>query len=262
MATVRETVIGLATSGAHDLTINRLFIVFCSVARTNYKYSAVKVPGNEGNTLLGRPDGEIVTVDCASLADALVELINENFDDKAQRVQVSEADAFATQERSRCFDTAIVGNIRLPGGTFGQTGRCVFSQHYFVETGAQTRMYLDPCMFGTYAKQQDAVSWKFNGGVIKGQQIVKFVQEEPSLVLIRTPLTAGAPPPGFNSSFIIFKKTDFKTDQLRAMEGRVAATQKYRWNDQTYQDNAAGALAQINKVLKDQAGINTPWVIA
>lgn len=261
MATVRETVIGLATSGGHDLTINRLFIVFCSVARTNYKYSAVKIPGNEGNTLLGRPDGEIVTVDCASLADALVELLNENFEDKAQRVQVSEANAFATQARSRCFDTAIVGNVRLPGGTFGQTGRCVFSQHYFVETGAQTRMFLDPCMFGTYAKQQDAVSWTFDGGVIKGHEIVKFVQEDPNLVLIRTPLTAGAPPPGFNSSFVIFKKSDFKTDHLRAMEGRVAAMQNYRWNDTTYQNNAGAALAQINKVLKDQAGINTPWVI-
>ena len=66
---VKEKLVAECTAGGHALESRRLFILFCAHARINYRYSAVKLKGSEGNTLLGRPKDEIVTVDCAAVAD-------------------------------------------------------------------------------------------------------------------------------------------------------------------------------------------------
>jgi hypothetical protein len=255
--TVKNKIIADATAGERELSVRRLFIVFSAQARKSYRYSATKVAGSEGNTLLARPENEIVTVDCASLADALVELLNETFpSETASREGVNNGgDGFATQQGSRCFDTAIVGNIRKPKESWAMTSRCVFRDHFFVETGSQTRWYLDPCMFTTYSTKNEVMSWKFENGGGPFNSFVKRVAGDPTQVLIRTPLDDPSPKPaGFTSGNVVFSAADFKSDELSALNGKRLNPS---WSDSKYETNAAAALAKINKLLREKAGINT-----
>ena len=256
MVTVRERINADVTEGGNAVSIRRLFMRFSLLARKNYQYNATAIPGSGANTLLGRPENEIVTVDCAALAGALVILINEHFPDGAKMVSVSHGDGFATQAGSRCFDAAIVGNVRKPAESWAATSRCVFNSHFFVETGTETRWYLDPCMFTTYAAMDEVKSWKFIGSGGGFSSIVKRVMEDPSLILVRTPGPPVPPAPGFNSGFIVFTTDDFTPEECNAMKGRLANP---GWSAEHYKARSEAALATINKRLKDRAGIKAPW---
>ena len=257
--TVKEKVIADTIAGDHALSARRLFIVFSALARRNYRYSATKIKGNEGNTLLDRPEDEIVTVDCASLADAFVLLLNEVLEDEnAERVEVFHAMTFATKEGSRCFDTNIVGNVRMPGGRWSDTSRCVFKYHYFVASGTQTRMYFDPCMFTTYSTMDEVMSWKLEEGGGKFNNIIRRVQSDPTRVLIRVPPSyTGTMPPGFNSGLIIFKKSDFKKDEYTALWGK--RVRPSNWSVDKYESKAQAALSRVNKLLREKAGVSAAW---
>ena len=257
MSTVRETVIADARRGARELTARRLFITFSAHARKSYIYAATKIAGNEGNTLLDRPEEEIVTVDCASLADAFIELLNDNFEDEnAERVKVSHGHGFATPAGSRCFDTEVVGNIRKAGETWAMTKRCVFNDHYFVASGNQTRMYFDPCMFTTYSRKEEAISWRFETGLLN---MVKRIEGNPSILLVRLPTTyAGAMPKGFNSGFIAFRTSDLKKDEYGALWGRGNIPKG--WNDTKYQSKKGAAVSRVNKLLLG-AGVIGKWTL-
>jgi len=252
--TVRESVISVATHGAKALTLSRIFIAFAAHARKSYQYNAVKLVGSEGHTLLDRDENEIVTVDCASLADALKILLNELFpDQEAKTVKVHNGiDGFATSAASRCFDTAIVGNVRRPGETFAQTSRCVFMDHYFVATGDQTRQFLDPCMFTGYSTMNEVRAWNFEGGGGQFSSIVKKVQEDPRQLLIRIPQShPGVKPKGFNSAFIIFQASDFKADEYKALWGFA----KSGWKQAKFDTQKQAALDRINRLLSERAGV-------
>ncbi len=258
MPTVKEKIIADATAGGKELNARRLFIVFSAIARKNYKYSATKIKGNEGNTLLARPDSEVVTVDCASLADALVLLLNDLLDDSsAELVNVFSGMGFATQQSSRCFDTRVTGNIRTPSGQWGDTSRCVFNQHYFVASGRETRMLFDPCMFTTYSSMEEVKSWTFVDGGGKFNSIIKTVTGDQNTVLIRLPPNyTGQKPIGFESGFIIFNKNDFSKDEFKALQG---ARNNPQWTREKYNTKAEGALAKVNKLLNEKAGITGAW---
>ena len=260
MPTMRETVIGLAGAGNGALTVRRLFVEFCFFARKKYIYSATKVRGAEGHTLPGRSDAEIVTVDCAGLADALVILLNENFAGEARRVEVIEMDGFATAPHSQCFDPNVVGNVRKPGGTYAETGRCVFMSHYFVETAGDIRLFLDPCLFTGYAKKADAVAWALESGGVRREEIIKFVVGDKNVVLVRVPNEVPAPI-GFAGGFIIFKRSDFSPEELGATLGRIAARQKFGWSDEAFKLHETAALDRINKLLREKAGVPQQWVL-
>jgi hypothetical protein len=258
MATVREKVIADASRGEKQLSARRLFVTFCAHARRSYKYSATKIKGNEGSTLLARPEAEIVTVDCASLADAFVELLNESFqNERATRVEVGHGNGFATPAGSRCFDTEVLGNIRKPAEGWGETKRCVFSKHYFVESGSQTRTFYDPCMFTTYSTLDEPKSWLFETGLM---DMVKRVQGKPTVLLIRLPTTYQKPmPKGFASGFIEFQTSDMTKDEYAALWGRKSMPRG--WNDAKYDRNKAAAVDKVNKLLRERAGVNATWSI-
>ena len=260
MPTVQESILQNARAGERELSVRRLFIVFSAHAHRNYQYSATKIAGNEGHTLLSRPDNEIVTVDCASLADALVELLNIAIGDgTAKRAKVSHGGGFATAARSRCFDVAVQGNIRMPGQTWGETGRCVFSEHYFVETGADTRWYLDPCMFTSYSTTAEVMSWKLYSGGGPFSSCVKRVDGDPSQVLLRVPPADTAPKPtGFESGLVNFKASDFKSDALLALRGHRENPQ---WSESKFKTHRDAAMATINKLLRERAGVNADWSV-
>ena len=257
--TVKENILAQCTAGGHALSARRLFILFAAHARTSYQYSAVKLKGSEGNTLLARPKDEIVTVDCAALADAFVDLVNGCIEgENAARVMVKHGgEGFATQASSRCFDTNIGGNIRKPAETWAATGRCVFMEHYFVETGSDTRMLYDPCMFTTYSNKDEVMSWKFQSGGATFSSIVKRVIGDPSLLLVRVPPDDPSPKPrGFESGMILFKASDLKKDEHSALWGR---RENKSWSDAQFETNKNAALVSINKLLKDRAGVTTGW---
>jgi len=257
--TVEEKVLADAGAGGHALTARRLFIVFCALAFRNYQYSATKVVGSEGSTLLARPEDEIVTVDCASLADAFVELVNKTIPtEKAERVDVVTGDGFATRKGGRCFDARVVGNVRMPGGTWAETGRCVFREHYFVVSGSGERMHYDPCMFTTYGTKAEVMDWKFESGGGAFNSIVKKIVGDPTRLLLRLPPNyTGAKPPGFNSGMIIFKTSDFKKNEYAALAGRRLKPAK--WSDDDYAGHAADAMSRINTLLRDKAGVAGSW---
>jgi hypothetical protein len=259
MATVREWVIQQASAGEHAINARRLFLCFSAHARKNYSYSAVKITGNEGSTLLDRDVNENVTVDCASLADALVELINEQLkDEKAETVSEAHGMGFATKQRSDCFDQQVKGNIRTPGGTYAETGRCVFSSHYFVSTGAQTRMLFDPCMFTAYSTRSEVKNWTFEDAGGPFYHKVKFINQSRTQVLVRIPDGHPAPaPPGFSGGWVLFNSASFKSDDLKAFKGKRTSN----WSDEKYARKADAACARINKLLSEQAGVQTAMVI-
>lgn len=252
MPTVREKLMADATAGGGALSVRRLFILFSAHARQAYSYSATKLKGSEGNTLLGRPAAENVTVDCASVAEALAQLLTEAIQgENAKTVSVGYGSSFATAEQSRCFDPRVVGNVRLPAGTWGQTGRCVFAKHFFVETGSGTRWFLDPCMFTSYTTADEAMSWKFLDGGGSFYGLVKRVVGKPELVLIRLPAGCAAPT-GFASGFVLFSSSDFPREQLSAFDGKA---QNKGVSDTEYARAAAAAFDRINTLLHDRAGI-------
>ncbi len=261
MATVREWVIQQASAGEHAINARRLFLCFSAHARKTYSYSAKKITGNEGNTLLDRDVNENVTVDCASLADALVLLINEQLNDENAET-VSEANGmsgFATKQKSDCFDQQINGNIRTPGGTYAETGRCVFSSHYFVATGAQTRMLFDPCMFTSYSTRSEVKNWTFVDAGGPFYHKVKFITESKTQILVRIPDGHPAPAPsGFSGGWVLFNSASFKSDDLKAFKGRRECI---FWSDDKYATKANAACAKINKLLREQAGVQTPVAI-
>lgn len=257
MPTVKESVLTLTLADGKAMSLRRLFAVFSAQARKSYRYSATKLAGNEGNTLLARPADEIVTVDCASLADAFVELVNDATESKgAERVSVSWAHGFATAANSRCFDPSVVGNIREPGRDWADTGRSVFNEHYFVKTPNDTWWYFDPCMFTTYSQPDEAISWRFDSGGGWFSSSVKFIVGDNSKVLLRVPPADAAPKPrGFNSGFVIFASKDFKSDEFAALKGKLANP---GWSDSKYQGQRDAALARMNKLLQDKAGVTAP----
>ena len=258
MPTVAESVLASAGAGGHELSVRRLFLAFSGHARKTYQYSATKVKGSEGNTLLARDMNEIVTVDCASLADALVELLNTAMgDNTAKSKGVGHGSGFATAAGSRCFDTAVTGNVREPGKDWGFTARCIFSTHFFVKTGTETRWFLDPCMFTSYSKVAEVMSWTLSDGAGCFYRAVKRVNEDPTLVLLGVPPADTAPKPkGFNIGYVVFKASDFNKDALLATRGKALNPQ---WNESTYNTHRDTALATINRLLRDRAGVNAVW---
>jgi hypothetical protein len=260
--TVRERVIAATTEGGHELSARRLFILFCAHARKSYKYNAVALKESGGHTLLDRPENEIVTVDCAALALAFSDLLNDLLkDENAEVKEVGYADNFATQQGSRCFDSTIVGNIRKPTESWSATSRCVFKNHFFVETGSQTRMYYDPCMFTTYSTMDDVMTWKFQHSGGRFLNMVMRVIGSPEHLLIRVPHDHFADkPPGFNIRHILFKTSDMKKNELSTLWGR--RNKPAGWSDSKFATNEGAALTRINKLLREQAGVNTPWAFA
>jgi hypothetical protein len=241
-----------------DVSLRRAFIVFTAHARKCYRYSAVKLKGSEGNTLLGRSEDEIVTVDCASLADALVLFLNDLTPDQpAKSARVGHAGGFATASNSRCFDIQVQGNIRMPAGNWGDTGRCIFSEHYFVETGPATRWYLDPCMFTQYSAIDDVMSWKLSSGGGIFNSFIKFIDGDANQVLIRVPLADPTPKPvGFESGMILFQAKDFKKEEFSALRGKL---RNKDWTVQKYQGHADAAFARVHTLLREKAAITAIW---
>ncbi len=246
-----QWIIDEATRGAHSLNARRLFICFSAHARKSYQYSAVKVKGSEGNTLLARPQNEIVTVDCASLADALVELLNKHLDgENAERKHVTHGMGFATKAKSRCFDTRVVGNIRKPGETYADTSRCVFNMHYFVQSGQDTRMFFDPCMFTTYSTMDEVKDWTFTDGGGPFNRKIKMINGKPDTLLVRVPDGAGAKPVGFTGGWIRFGTRTFSRDELKSLNGKRSAG----LSDAKYATKSNSAKTKINTLLQS-AGI-------
>ena len=163
------------------------------------------------------------------------------------------------QHTNRPFDVAVQGNIRMPGQTWGETGRCVFSEHYFVETGADTRWYLDPCMFTSYSTTAEVMSWKLYSGGGPFSSCVKRVDGDATQVLLRVPPADTAPKPnGFESGLVNFKSADFKSDALLALRGHRENPQ---WSESKFKTHRDTAMATINKLLRERAGVNAEWSV-
>jgi len=188
--------------------IEMLFANFCDYAKHHYKYSATKVTGSEGATLLGLTAGMQKTVDCASLADAYILLANSALQlrVRCQRVTVgSHAVKWATKAGSKCFDSSVVGNIRTQSGRYETVARCVFAEHYFVEIAGN---YYDPCLLTTYNSQNEVQSWMLNDG--HGDYLNKLfrIASDPSHLLIRIPNTTNPKPNGFSWGFLLVETKD------------------------------------------------------
>lgn len=261
MTTVLEKLKGqlAAQSPAADAetSLRRAFIVFAGHARTCYQYSAVKLKGSEGSTLLGRPQDEIVTVDCASLADALVLFLNDLLPDQvAKRVEVRWAGNFATAANSRCFDVRVSGNVRTPRGDWADTGRCIFAEHHFVETGAATRWYLDPCLFTQYSAPDEVMSWKLTAGGGAFSSYIRFIEGDPSQLLVRAPVSdLQSRPRGFESGMILFPASEFTANQLAAFRGKRLNP---GWSSDKFTQEAGYAHARAHVLLR-KAGVTGDW---
>lgn len=252
--TVEEWVVDEASAGDQDLSARRLFICFSGLAYKSYQYGASRVKGNEAETLLERPNDEIVVVDCMSLAGALAELINNHLEDEnASVASQMYPEGFATKAASRCFDNRIVGNIRKAGENWAATSRCVFSSHYFVETGSQTRMFFDPCMFTTYSTLAEVMDWKFIDGGGPFYHVIKQVVGDPTTLLVRVPANNAAPDPaGFTGGWIRFRMNELTKNEQKTLSGRVLSP----WDGDKYTTKARAAMTKINRLLSEKAGIN------
>lgn len=259
MPTVLEKVVADATAGDHALSARRLFIVFCALARRNYRYTADGNQAADGATIVDQADDKILTTDCAGVARAFVDILaRTNIDTGAEVVQVSHGQGFATAAGGRNFDLQITGNIRKPGGTWAEVARCAFAQHYFVRAGTEDRMLYDPCMFTTYATMDDVKSWTFTEGGGAFNSAVRFVDQDPNAVLLRLPGDyVGPKPHGFGSGLVIFKKDDFKKDEYSCLRGR--RNKPAGWSDEKYAAKAPAAMARVNSLLNDRAGVNGSW---
>lgn len=249
--TAEEWIVDEATSGARELNARRLFICFSAHARKSYQYSAVKVKGSEGNTLLARPQNEIVTVDCASVADALVELLNKQLEgENAERKHVSHGMGFATKAHSRCFDTRVVGNIRKPGKSYADTSRCVFNMHFFVQSGSDTRMFFDPCMFTTYSTMDEVKDWAFTDGGGPFNRKIKMVVGKPEILLVRIRDGVGEKPVGFTGGWLQYGTGSFTRDELKSLNGRRLSG----LSEAKFTSKSGSAKTKINTLLQS-AGI-------
>ena len=216
MTTAREAIL----NGTHNLDgktgsvhLDDLFDNFCDYAKKNFDYSSVKILGSEGSTILKTLKGTRKTVDCASLADAFVIMANEDLNLKvSKRVMVgSSAQSWATAANSKCFDVKIKGSIRPPKGQYAQIGRCVFSEHYFVQAG---NAFYDPCMLTKYISKQQVQSWNLTTGWGKYCNQLYLIKEDPLHLLIRLP--APEKPPGFNSGMLLVETKDINKADYKA----------------------------------------------
>jgi hypothetical protein len=84
------------------------------------------------------------------------------------------------------------------------------------------------------------------------------VEGNPGILLVRVPEGHPAPPPdGFTGGWVQFRTNQLSKDELRALGGR----RESGWDGTKYDDKAAAAMARLNKLLKEQANINTPLAL-
>lgn len=184
--------------------VPQAFENLCEYAKSHYNYSARREPGRSGADVLAMARTERPNVDCATLAEAFLIIVKEDLEVPENVTELSNVFAtfgFATKATSRCFDGAVLGNMRTVRGQYRDTARCVFSSHYFAKVG---NIYYDPCMLTTYASKDDVKSWTLRGAYGIYYNKMMTIQNDPSKFLIRIPHNLGTPSPkGFASSMLI-----------------------------------------------------------
>ena len=229
--------------------LDLLFQNFCNYARLGYfSYSATKQRGSGGGALLSDPRGTLRSVDCASLAEALAIMASEDLclGTTCQAVMVGGAVMkWATKGGSVCFDANIVGNIRPMSAGFDSVRRCVFAEHWIVQT---PNLVYDPCMRAIYGTKEDAQAWHLDNpsGPKRSDYYNRVfeIREDPSKFLIRIP-EGNAMPPGFKSAFLLAEVHDLD----RAVYKDAFGKDKPSWQMRT---------KSVNQFIK-AAGLRGQW---
>ena len=174
-----------------------LFAGFVGYAGENWNYAAQ--PGAQTAPALLGGDGP-KTVACGTLREALKIMIREDLKLTATNTDINEY--FISKPGLHCFDSKVKGNVGNHGSPSFDLS-CLFSTHYFVETGGK---FYDACLTAVYTHRDGPIAHRTP--LIIGSNHLRKAGKGRSLVVFKQ--ITGRTVPGFGSVWEILTLDECK----------------------------------------------------